>query len=74
MQGLEAQKNVEVEITLDLDRTYPNHMKFRGEFGKKSLFRVLRAYAIMDPEVSYTQGMSFIVAMFLIFLSEEEAF
>lgn len=72
--SLEAQRNVEIEITLDLDRTFPNHVLFRGIEGKQSLYRVLRAYAIMDPEVSYTQGMSFIVAMFLIFLSEEETF
>jgi GTPase-activating protein len=57
-----------------LDRTYPSHIKFRGLEGKQSLYRVLRAYAVKDPEVSYTQGMSFIVAMFLIFLSEEESF
>ena len=72
--ALEAQRNVEIEITLDLDRTFPNHIKFREKEGKNSLFRVLKAYAIMDPEVSYTQGMSFIVALFLIFLSEEESF
>lgn len=72
--NLEIQKNVEVEIGLDLNRTYPNHIKFRVAEGKESLFRVLRAYAVMDPEVSYTQGMSFIVAMFLLFLSEEDCF
>ena len=72
--SLEIQKNVEIEIGLDLERTYPNHIKFRGQEGRDSLCRVLRAYAVMDPEVSYTQGMSFIVALFLLFLSEEEAF
>lgn len=74
LQSLEIQKIVESEISVDLDRTFPNHVKFRTAEGKSALFRVLRAYAVMDPEVSYTQGMSFIVASFLLFVSEEEAF
>lgn len=74
LQSLEIQKIVESEISVDLDRTFPNHVKFRASEGKLSLFRVLRAYAVMDPEVSYTQGMSFIVASFLLFVSEEQAF
>lgn len=72
--SLEIQKIVETEISVDLDRTFPNHVKFRTAEGKSALFRVLRAYAVMEPEVSYTQGMSFIVACFLLFVSEEEAF
>jgi TBC1 domain family member 10 len=72
--SLEIQKSVETDIILDLERTYPNHIKFRGTDGRDILYRVLRAYAVMDPEVSYTQGMSFIAAMFLIFLTEEESF
>lgn len=72
--NLEAQKNFENKITLDLSRTLANHIKFQDNEGRQSLYRVLRSYAIMDPEVSYTQGMGFIIAMLLIFLSEEEAF
>jgi hypothetical protein len=74
LQSLELQKSVETEITVDLDRTFPNNIKFRSASGRASLFKVLRSFAIMDPEVSYTQGMSFIVAAFLLFVSEEEAF
>jgi len=42
--------------------------------GQAALRRVLRAYSMYDTEVGYCQGMNFIAAMFLTFLSEEEAF
>mmetsp|Transcript_3009 Transcript_3009/g.6562 ORF Transcript_3009/g.6562 Transcript_3009/m.6562 type:complete len:1062 (-) Transcript_3009:140-3325(-) len=42
--------------------------------GQGALRRVLRAYSMYDSEVGYCQGMNFITAMFLTFLSEEEAF
>ncbi|KAL7539874.1 hypothetical protein ACHAXR_009684 [Thalassiosira sp. AJA248-18] len=42
--------------------------------GQGALRRVLRAYSMYDSEVGYCQGMNFISAMFLTFLSEEEAF
>jgi TBC1 domain family member 10 len=72
--SLETQRNVETEIGGDLNRTYPHNKKFIENEGKEQLFRVLKAYAIMDPEVGYTQGMSFIAAMFLMFMNEEDAF
>ncbi|KAL3763418.1 hypothetical protein ACHAWU_001991 [Discostella pseudostelligera] len=42
--------------------------------GQNSLRRVLRAYSLYDTEVGYCQGMNYIAAMFLTFLSEEKAF
>eukprot|EP00586_Coscinodiscus_wailesii_P017241 CAMPEP_0172517932 /NCGR_PEP_ID=MMETSP1066-20121228/289017_1 /TAXON_ID=671091 /ORGANISM="Coscinodiscus wailesii, Strain CCMP2513" /LENGTH=449 /DNA_ID=CAMNT_0013300149 /DNA_START=59 /DNA_END=1408 /DNA_ORIENTATION=+ len=42
--------------------------------GQASLRRVLRAYSMYDQETGYCQGMNFIVAMFLTFMTEEEAF
>jgi len=42
--------------------------------GQAALRRVLRAYCIYDSEVGYCQGMNFITAMFLTFLTEEESF
>jgi len=42
--------------------------------GQAALRRVLSAYAMYDTEVGYCQGMNFIAAMFLTFLSEEESF
>lgn len=42
--------------------------------GQDCLRRVLRAYSLYDEEVGYCQGMGFIVAMFLTYVGEEEAF
>jgi len=42
--------------------------------GQASLRRVLRAYSIYDVDVGYCQGMNFIAAMFITYVSEEEAF
>jgi len=42
--------------------------------GQAALRRVLFAYSMYDSEVGYCQGMNFITAMFLTFLSEEESF
>ena len=42
--------------------------------GQSSLRRVLRAYSMYDTYVGYCQGMNFIAAMFLTFLTEEESF
>lgn len=45
-----------------------------AEGGQAKLRRVLRAYGTYDPEVGYCQGMNFIAAMFITFVTEEEAF
>jgi len=38
------------------------------------LFNILRAYAVYDAEVGYTQGMSGLGALLLMYMSEEDAF
>ena len=38
------------------------------------LFNILRAYAAIDAEVGYTQGMSGLAALLLMYMSEEDAF
>ena len=49
--------------------------RFTTEAGKLSLMRVLRAYAVYDPEVNYCQGMNFLAALLLIWMpSEAQAF
>uniref|UniRef100_A0A7S1BC73 Rab-GAP TBC domain-containing protein n=1 Tax=Corethron hystrix TaxID=216773 RepID=A0A7S1BC73_9STRA len=42
--------------------------------GQTMLRRVLRVYSIYDRDVGYCQGMSFITAMFLMYMSEEDTF
>ena len=63
-------------IERDISRTFPSLEMFHDAqgTGQASLFRILVAYARYDPEVSYCQGMGFIVALFLTYLSEEDTF
>ncbi|KAJ1965386.1 GTPase-activating protein [Dispira parvispora] len=66
----------EKQITLDLPRTLPREEYFKEPNGpgQMALFRVLKAYALYDPEVGYCQGIAFIVAPLLLHMPEEEAF
>lgn len=61
-------------IECDISRTFATHVMFQRGVGQSSLQRVLRAYALFDPEVGYTQGMSYVAAMFLLYLTEEDSF
>lgn len=64
------------QIKCDLLRTMPNNEKFRcpDSDGVKKLSRILRAFCVHRPDISYLQGMNFIVAMCLLFMEEEDAF
>jgi hypothetical protein len=45
-----------------------------GGSGQKTLYKCLSAYSTFDEAVGYCQGMNFVVAMFVLQLSEEKAF
>ncbi|KAF3689195.1 USP6 N-terminal-like protein Related to the N-terminus of tre [Channa argus] len=67
------------QIALDLQRSFPTHRSLMGESpeaieGQAQLFRVLTAYAKYNPQVGYSQGMSYIAAVLLMEVGEEEAF
>eukprot|EP01039_Chlorochromonas_danica_P011630 gene11630-13041_t len=64
------------EIERDIDRTFPRHVLFTEDngLGQNALRRILRYYASLDPEVGYCQGMGFIAALFLTYMTEEDAF
>ncbi|GMT16895.1 hypothetical protein PFISCL1PPCAC_8192, partial [Pristionchus fissidentatus] len=64
------------QIDLDINRTYRDHLAFRKRYDVKqqSLLNVLSAYSMFNTEVGYCQGMSQIVALFLMYLDEEESF
>nr|XP_019959712.1 PREDICTED: EVI5-like protein [Paralichthys olivaceus] len=67
------------QIALDLQRSFPTHRSLMGESpeaieGQAKLFRVLIAYGKYNPQVGYSQGMSYIAAVLLMQLGEEEAF
>lgn len=63
-------------IVWDIHRTFPGHDYFRsseGE-GQENLHKICRAYSVYDDEVGYCQGMSFLAAVLLLHLPEEQAF
>lgn len=64
------------QIDLDINRTYRDNLAFRKRYDVKqqSLLNVLAAYSMFNTEVGYCQGMSQIVALFLMYLDEEESF
>lgn len=64
------------QIDLDVQRTERNHVMFQVKYaaGQRALFHLLKAYANLDPEIGYCQGMSGVAALMLMFFPEEEAF
>uniref|UniRef100_A0A914DLM6 TBC1 domain family member 2B n=1 Tax=Acrobeloides nanus TaxID=290746 RepID=A0A914DLM6_9BILA len=79
-QGTPAEKHYclkhQKQITLDLLRTMPNNVHFMSATckGVTHLQAVLRAYCLHNPRMGYCQGMNFIAATALLFLSPEDAF
>ena len=61
-------------ISVDVPRTLPTWQPATTTGLLDQLQRLLNAYANVDPELGYTQGMNFIASMFLIYQSEEDAF
>ncbi|KAL6766519.1 hypothetical protein ACKKBG_A36350 [Auxenochlorella protothecoides x Auxenochlorella symbiontica] len=61
------------QVDKDLHRTFPGHAAMDAG-GRRSLRRVLAAYAARNPAVGYCQGLNFVAAAFLLFLPEEGAF
>jgi TBC1 domain-containing protein 4 len=58
-------------IFMDIGRTFPNHEYYRCPFGmgQLSLFNILKAYSILDPELGYCQGLAFICGVLLLHVS-----
>uniref|UniRef100_A0A182PK47 Rab-GAP TBC domain-containing protein n=1 Tax=Anopheles epiroticus TaxID=199890 RepID=A0A182PK47_9DIPT len=57
-------------------RTFPDHKYYKDALGlgQLSLFNLLKAYSILDPELGYCQGLGFICAVLLLHLEEADAF
>lgn len=55
-------------IFIDLGRTFPNHKYYKDPLGlgQLSLFNLLKAYSILDPELGYCQGLGFICGVLLL--------
>jgi len=46
----------------------------RNSSGRSALYNVLKAYSLHDEQVGYCQGMGFPAGLFLMYMTEEEAF
>ena len=58
-------------IQRDIHRTFPAHDYFKdtGGLGQDSLYRISKAYSVLDQEVGYCQGLSFLAAALLLHVS-----
>ncbi|XP_062070279.1 USP6 N-terminal-like protein [Lepus europaeus] len=56
--------------------TFRNHLMFRERYGmnQQALFNILMAYSVYNPEVGYSQGLSHVVALLLMYMPEEDSF
>lgn len=61
-------------IDKDISRTFPRHALFETAEGKQQLSSVLVAYATVDQQVGYCQGMGFIAAFLLCYMKPGDAF
>ncbi|ELT93344.1 hypothetical protein CAPTEDRAFT_212886 [Capitella teleta] len=63
-------------ILIDLGRTFPAHPYFSTALGpgQLALFNLLKAYSLLDKEVGYCQGLSFVAGILLMHMPEERAF
>lgn len=73
LKQLTAQQHA---ILVDLGRTFPTHRYFSAQLGagQLSLYNLLKAYSLLDTEVGYCQGISFVAGVLLLHMSEEQAF
>jgi TBC1 domain-containing protein 4 len=55
-------------ILIDLGRTFPSHPYFSSPLGpgQLALFNLLKAYSLLDHEVGYCQGLSFVAGVLLL--------
>ncbi|XP_012217772.1 TBC1 domain family member 1 isoform X2 [Linepithema humile] len=63
-------------ILIDLGRTFPSHPYFSSHLGpgQLALFNLLKAYSLLDYEVGYCQGLSFVAGVLLLHMAEDQAF
>jgi hypothetical protein len=63
-------------IEKDVARTFPEHEYYTYHAGHMSgqgyLQNVLRAYAALDPEVGYCQGLNFLAGCILLYCQDEQ--
>jgi len=76
LDSLPGDENINQEISKDLHRQFPSHEIFatRDGSGQQDLFRILKAYSILKPEVGYCQGQAPLAAVLLMIMPAEHAF
>ena len=69
-------KETELIIIKDLDRTFPLCQLFKEKYGmgQRKLFRVLSNYSKFNQKLGYVQGMGYLVGIFLLYMNEESSF
>ena len=72
----EMDKDTELVIIKDLDRTFPSCQLFKEKYGsgQRKLYRVLSNYSKYNKTLGYVQGMGYLAAIFLIYMDEESSF
>lgn len=73
---LESERSAHKAIMLDLPRTFPDLSFFHAEGShyEYALRDVLEAFLYLKPDVGYSQGMSFLAAVLLLYMDPYEAF
>lgn len=63
----------EVQITKDLDRTFPElaDLQDSKDIGFEKLFNTLKAYAVYDPELGYCQSLSYVAGCLNMYYNAE---
>jgi len=72
---LKKKSDVEEYLFRDIDRTFPGHKFFKKDGnGQQALFNVLKVFSLLDHDVGYCQGMSYLTGVLVTQLSEPDAF
>lgn len=73
---LENERSAHKAINLDLPRTFPELTFFHAEGShyEHALRDVLEAFLYLKPDVGYSQGMSFVAAVLLLYMDAYDAF
>ncbi|XP_071984864.1 rab GTPase-activating protein 1-like isoform X1 [Engystomops pustulosus] len=68
-----AQESV---IKRDIHRTFPAHDYFKDTEGdgQDALYKICKAFSLYDEDIGYCQGQSFLAAVLLLHMPEEQAF
>ena len=71
-----SNKQCQIDIEKDIDRTFPQFTYFRDGLGKDQLRNVLLAYSAYHPNVGYCQSINFLAGFILLMsgASEKDSF